>query len=183
MKYIIPVLVTSVLFCLICGCSTTREFQASEKKVTIMDFDAKRRGAYILPGTDGGRFVLVSEPAPDVASEITASLGLNADTIGDLTNVELKAEYAGKIIDLASRSQTLQVLRESLFRLSEMGASSDINSQQRVDLYLKVLDTVRLIAMTEFADSDASQDVKDATLKSFLSDTATGTVDIPSQTQ
>jgi hypothetical protein len=60
-----------------------------------------------------------------------------------------------------------------------MGASSDITAEQRVTLYAKVLDTVRLIAATEFADSDASKEVKDAVLKRFLLDTGIGTVVIP----
>ncbi len=160
------------------GCSTTRSIRVPDAGATVIDFGADRRGAYLVK-TEDGKCILVSEPAPDVAQEITGSLGLSADTIGDLAKPELKAAYANRVLDLASRSQTLQVLREALFRLSEMGASSDISTQQRIELYNAVLVTVRLIAATEFANSGASNEVKDTTLKKFLSDTASGTVTIP----
>jgi len=175
-KSIASILLVSLIF----GCSTTKKINVPDVGMTVIDYGPDRRGSYLLKTKDG-RHVIVSEPSPDVAQEITSSLGLSAKTIGDLVEPELKAAYANKVVDLASRSQTLQVLRESLFRLSEMGASSDITTGQRVALYKKVLDTIRLIALTEFADSGASKEVKDAALKKFLSDTSTGTVKIPEE--
>lgn len=173
-KSIVSILIVSLFL----GCSTTKKINVPDIGITVIDYGADRRGSYILNSKDG-KHIIVSEPSPDVAQEITSSLGLSAKTIGDLIEPELKAAYANKVVDLASRSQTLQVLRESLFRLSEMGASSEITAEQRVTLYKKVLDTIRLIAATEFANSDASKEAKDATLKKFLSDTSTGTVKIP----
>ena len=163
---------------LIIGCSTTKRINVPDVGITVIDYGADRRGAYLLK-SENGRHVIVSEPSPDVAKEITSSLGLSAETINDLVKPELKAAYANKVVDLASRSQTLQVLRESLFRLAEMGVGSDITTDQRVALYKKVLDTIKVIAVTELANSDASQEAKDAALKQFLSDTGTGTVTIP----
>ena len=171
-------IVATLLVSLVCGCSTTKRIDVPDVGITVIDYGADRRGSYLLK-TDKGKHVIVSEPSPDVAQEITSSLGLSAETISELAKPELKAAYANKVLDLASRSQTLQILRESLFRLSEMGASSDITIEQRVTLYTKILDTVRLIAATEFADSNASKEVKDATLKRFLSDTGSGTVVTP----
>jgi hypothetical protein len=173
-KTMISILIISLIY----GCSQTKKINVPDGGITVIDYGADRRGSYLMKAKDNG-YVIVSEPSPDVAQEITSSLGLSAETIGDLVKPELMAAYANKVVDLASRGQTLQVLRESLFRLSEMGASSDITTQQRVALYIKVLDTIRLIAATEFADSDASQEVKDATLKKFLADTETETVKIP----
>lgn len=164
------------LLILLCSCSTTKKIQVSqaENEMTVIDYSATRRGAYILKAMDG-RSIIVSEPAPDVAKEITTSLGLSAETISQIASPELKAAYASKVIDLASRSQTLQVLRESMFRLSEMGASSDLTVNQRVALFTKVLDTVKVIAATELSNSDAPKEVKKA-LKNFLENTGTGTI-------
>jgi hypothetical protein len=167
-----------VLLALVFGCSATRKIEVPNANVTVIDYGATRRGAYLFCSAEGGS-VLVSEPSPDIAKDIASSLGLSADTIGDLAKPELKAEYAAKVVDLASRSQTLQVLRESLFRLSEMGAGYELSVEQRVWLFSKVLDTVRLIAATEFANSEASEEVKAEALKRFLEDTETGTVKIP----
>ena len=173
-------LASILLLSLFLGCSTTKQINVPDDGLTVIDYAADRRGAYLMKVGDG-KYAIVSEPSPDVAKEITASLGLSADTIGDLASPELQAAYANKVVDLASRSQTLQVLREALFRLSEMGASSDITAVNRIELYKKVLDTVRLIAATEFADSGASQEIKDKTLNRFLDDTGKGTIPVPNQ--
>ncbi len=173
-------IVVTLMVGLICGCSATQRIEVPDAGATVIDYGADRRGAYLLKAGEG-KYIVISEPSPDVAQEITSSLGLSAQTIGDLAKPELKAAYANQVLDLASRSQTLQVLRESLFRLSEMGASSDISTEQRVQLYVAVLDTVRLIAATEFANSRAPEEVKQAELKRFLSNTAKGTVVIPNQ--
>jgi len=164
--------------CLASGCSATRKIEVSSSNgLTVIDYGASRRGAYLYDVN--GKPVIVSEPAPDIATEITSSLGLSAKTIGDIADPQLKADYAKKVVDLANRSQTLQVLRESLFRLSEMGASTELSADQRMEMFSKVLDTVRLIALTEFANSEAPEGVKEQAMKTFLQDTATGTVTIP----
>lgn len=169
-----------LILLILSACSPTRRIHDPVSKVTVIDYSASRRGAYILNGPNN-RAVIVSEPAPDIAKSITASLGLSAKTISDIAEPELKAKYASKVIDLANRSQTLQVLREALFRLSEMGASSNLSGDQRVVLYKKVLDTAKIIAATEFANSDAPEESKKAVLKDILSDVETGTVEIPSE--
>lgn len=167
-----------LLISFVLGCSTTKKISVPDAGITVIDYGADRRGSYVFK-TNKGKYVIVSEPSPDIALGITSSLGLSAETIGDLVKPDLKLAYAIKVVDLAKRSQTLQVLRESLFRLSEMGASSDIDVDQRVELYKKALDTIRIIAATELANSGASREVKDGILKKFLSDTSSGTIPIP----
>ncbi len=172
-KSIVIVLLASLLL----GCSSTRKIDVPSAGVTVIDYDANRRGSYILKTSDGKQ-VIVSEPSPDVAKEITASLGLSAETFGKLQEGDLQGEYANNVVDLASRSQTLQVLREALYRLSEIGVSSQLPPEQIAELYSKVLDTVVLMAATEFADSDADADSKKDLLKR-LDNVGTGTVVIP----
>jgi hypothetical protein len=169
-----------LMIAIVAGCAPTRRIHDPTSNVTVIDYSAGRRGAYIFKGADD-KTVIVSEPSPDIAKSITTSLGLSAETIGDIASPELKVAYAGKVIDLANRSQTLQVLREALFRLSEMGASYDLTKKQRVALYNKVLDTVKVIAATEFANSKAPAESKKALLKEILSDVGTGTVEVPGQ--
>lgn len=171
-------IVAILLAILLCGCSTTQKINVPDAGVTVIDYGPDRRGSYLMK-TDEGKHIIVSEPAPDVALEITRSLGLSATTIGNLADPNLKADYANKVVDLANRSQTLQVLRESLFRLSEMSASSDISEEQRVTLFTKVLDTVRVIAATELINVGASSGMEPDTLEVFLKDVLEGTVEIP----
>ena len=64
-------------------------------------------------------------------------------------------------------------------KLSIKRPYGDITVEDRVTLYIKVLDTVRLIAATEFANSEASQEVIDSTLEKFLLDTGEDTLEEP----
>lgn len=173
-------IVAILLAILLCGCSTTQKIDVPDTGFTVIDYGPDRRGSYLIK-TDEGKHIIVSEPAPDVGREITRSLGLSAKTIGNLVDPNLKADYANKVVDLANRSQTLQVLRESLFRLSEMSASSDISDEQRMSLFSKVLDTVKVIAATELINVGASSGMEADTLEVFLKDVLKGTVEIPTE--
>ncbi|MHC4759425.1 MAG: hypothetical protein ACYTE8_12280 [Planctomycetota bacterium] len=168
-------IIAILLSVLLCGCSTTKRINVPEAGITVIDYGAHRRGAYLLK-TNNGKQIIVSEPSPDVAKEITASLGLSASTIGTIKDPNLKAKYATNVVDLANRGQTLQVLREALFRLSEMGASSDISDEQRTILYSKVLDTIIMMEATAFANTDAPKEAK-ASLKNILSKVGRDTFD------
>jgi hypothetical protein len=173
--------ITAILILgLMSGCSTTRMIKVptDTNALTVIDYDATRRGTYILKTIDG-KTIIVSEPSPDVAKEITASLGLSAGTIGSIADPNLKVAYATKVIDLASRSQTLQVLRESLFRLSEMGASSDLTVDERIQLFNKVLDTIEVISVNEFAKDITPSPEKDRAMTNFLKNVGKGTVTLP----
>lgn len=172
----IPIMLIAIM---LSGCSGTNKFHDPKSGFTVIDYGAHRRGAYLLK-TEEGKNIIVSEPSPDVANEITTSLGLSADTFAKLEKAELKADYANKVVDLANRGQALQVLRECLFRLSEMGVSSDISAEQRVTLYKMVLDTVKVMEATRLANSDAPEEVK-MTLKDFLKDVSIGTVTPPNE--
>lgn len=157
---------------LLFGCNGTKTLELPDTGAMVIDYPASRRGAYVL--LHDKKMYLVSEPAPDVATEITASLGLSAQAIGQVQDPELKAEYATKVVDLASRSQTLQVLREALFRLAEMGQNTELTANQRAQLFEKVLDSIIVIAATEFAKTNLPPDVK----KSFLDSVQKNSVDL-----
>lgn len=171
-KQTIAILIVS----LTCGCSTTRviEVPTNKNNLMVIDYDATRRGTYVFKNKEG-KIIFVSEPSPDVAKELTASLGLSAGTIGKIVDPNLRVEYASKVIDLASRSQTLQVLRESLFRLSEMGASTDLSVETRVQLFQKVLDTIEVISVQEFANGIPPSPDKDKAMINFLDRVGKGT--------
>ncbi|MHC4645488.1 MAG: hypothetical protein ACYTBJ_08295 [Planctomycetota bacterium] len=169
-----------LLMSLACGCSATKLIRVPAAGVAVIDYGPDRRGSYILTSKDG-KHVIVSEPSPDVAKQITSSLGLSAKTFGQLEGVDFKAKYADEVVDLARRGQTLQVLRECLFRLSEMGASSDISPEQRVDLYIKVLDTITVMEATKLVSVGGASGMDPNTLEGLLKDVLPGTVKIPQE--
>lgn len=158
-----------------CSSTSTIKVPNTPGGVTVIDYGAERRGAYLFQDSEG-RHVLVSEPSPDVARDVTSAIELSASTIGEVADPKAKLDYASKVVDLASRSQTLQVLREALFRLAEMGAATDLTVEQRMAIYLAVLDTVRIIAATEFVKTDAPDAAKDQVLERFLGEVGPGTL-------
>jgi len=164
------------LIVMLCGCSMTRKIDVPNDGVTVIDYTAEHRGAYLH--VKDGNLSIVSEPSPDAAKEITASLGLKASSLEGIANPELKAEYANKVVDLASRSQSLQVLREAMYRLSEIGTSQNLKPDQIAGLYIKVLKTVETIALTEFANT-IPVDARGEVMKQHLSGDGTGTITIP----
>jgi hypothetical protein len=124
----------------------------------VVDYEATRRGTYLFKvGTNPTQYVVISEPPPDIAKEITTSLGLSAESIGQIAGGEAKLEYASKVIDLAKRSQTLQVLREALFRLSEMSLSAQLTTDQRLAMFERVLRTTETLADAELRQQAAAE--------------------------
>jgi type III secretion system FlhB-like substrate exporter len=137
------------------GCQSTKRIDTN-LGVSVIDYSANRRGTYLIDKDKAP--LIISEPAPDVATEIIAALGISGESIGDIGSAELKAEYASKVVDLAKRSQTLQVLRESLFRLSEMSINTDVPPETRIALFIQVLETVKTIALTELVEGVPEDD-------------------------
>ncbi|MCA9801329.1 MAG: hypothetical protein KC777_05055 [Cyanobacteria bacterium HKST-UBA02] len=100
----------------------------------LVDYDATRRGAYILQKDSGAR--VCAEPAPDVAlesiSRIIAELRLAQQNADGKAQIELST----KVVELAGRSQLVLILRESLYRLCEQDtivllAKSELASEQK----------------------------------------------------
>lgn len=167
MKNIQKIAILSFICFSFVGCKSTRKITVSSDEFSVIDYGVERRGAYIIRNNEG-KYTIVSEPSPDAAKEITTSLGLSADTINEIAGLKVQGEYANKVIDLAKRSQTIQVLREALFRLSEMSANSNLGNEEKVKVFNKVLDTIVLMAVTEFSNSDAPETAKEEVLKSFF---------------
>lgn len=133
------------------GCARTQMIAVSED-VAVIDFSAERRGAYILHGT--GKPTVFSEPSPDVAVAFKRVIEGGVTAIpGGPGEVQAKIDLAKQIVDLANRSQTLQIQREALYRLVELSANGCIDKNNVDDLYLKVLETISVIALTELTNS------------------------------
>lgn len=117
-------------------------------KPYLIDYDASRRGAYVLPA---GSARVCAEPAPDVAIEsitkIIAELKIPNSNVDASTQVELST----KVVELAGRTQLVLILRESLYRLCEQGLNGTLSNEQINDRYKQVLDTIVLLARSDLA--------------------------------
>ena len=107
----------------------------------VVDYTATRRGAYIrmLPeGAERPRTIICAEPAPDVAATLTTDLQA--------------------ITDLARRSQTLQMMREALYRLSELQANTGMDPERAAQVYLEVIKAMQAMAYAELGNSALDAD-------------------------
>lgn len=135
------------------GCGTGfREIQSNGSY--WFKYDAEMRGAILLVRSDVNNAVsYCAEPAPDIAMERAGKL--IADYGNDLINIGVEGSYATEALDLAKRSQTLMFLRESLYRLCELSINTDITTAQAVELYTKVLDSMKEFYKVEVSNADA----------------------------
>lgn len=157
---------------LTCGglaaCQSTKSY-ALRSGMDVVAYDASRRAAYIREvDLDKPRLFVIAEPSPDVATEYTALIDASVSGLEGLEAAKLKAEFNSKVIDLARRSQTLQILRESLYRLSELTANGVIKEDDAKQIYLEVLQSVQVIALTELGNSDMPEEVKTRVADEFF---------------
>lgn len=159
---------------LLSGCASltapARTHALEPGKPYAIDYDATRRGAYILPAD--GSMKICAEPSPDVAMEsitkIIAELKLAQADVDAKTQMELQQ----RIVELAGRSQLVLVLRESLYRLCEQGVNQHLSNDQIAALYSQALDTVLKLAETDLAkeQKEIIENLKDPALRKVFED-------------
>lgn len=155
------------------GCSTPKQVKLDEDGyASVVIFKAEKRGVYFIKKPDGTLAVL-SEPSPDVTKEFTASLDAMAKHLSTDAEGSVKAGFETQVVDLAKRSQTLQILRESLFRLSEMNANGGITPEAKA-LYERVLKSVEMIALAELGNSGLPDKAKEQVVADFYGKVGSG---------
>lgn len=157
------------------GCATVtspmRTHALENGKPYAIDYDATRRGAYILPGD--GSMKVCAEPAPDVAMESITSIIANLKLAQPNADASAQIELQQKIVELAGRTQLVLVLRESLYRLCEQGVNGQLNNEQIAMLYKQALDTVLRLADTDLAKEQRAiiENLKDPALREIFTKT------------
>lgn len=106
----------------------------------ILSIDAKQRNVISAPvplplpaDADARILRFCSEPPPDVFTAIASSLGLKAATGTDKTRQDISAELQQTISENAStieRSQTVNILREAMFRNCERYLNGAISPEE-----------------------------------------------------
>jgi len=164
------------------GCSSVTTFSVSKGRLSVIDYDAKRRGVYVQDFNGGKpKIIVVSEPSPDVAEQYTAMIRGSAGALGKISDANISIQFSTQLIDLAKRSQTLQVLREALFRLNELYANGALRPEDVKELYGKVLISVEMISAAELsrATKDLNLDpnvMKESLEQMFISNIPTENV-------
>ncbi len=137
--------------------------------VIVVQYKATDRAAYIRKINVSGeeRTVLVAEPSPDAALQFKSAIDLAVQGIEGQIDASAKGELATSIVDLAKRSQALQIQREAYYRLSEMLANGFIDQTDAKPLFESVLQATADIAKAELVRANTKDtEVKtDAVLK------------------
>ncbi|HEY9720107.1 MAG TPA: hypothetical protein V6C69_21690 [Trichormus sp.] len=133
----IPVLLLS-------GCATltspARIHPLTPNAPYIADMDASRRIAILLPRPDGKGVMYCAEPSPDVAYNSVISLVASIQLQNPSVDASTQLQFQQSVVELAQRTETIQFLREALYRLCEQslnGTMSQASVQQEYDNALK----------------------------------------------
>lgn len=140
---------------LVSGCRTFTK-PAHAKAIEVdnvlwMDFDATRRGGVII-STDS-KFKVLFEPTPDVAVASVAEI-ITKLSITNQISAENSVKITESLTSLGEVTATVKALRESLFRISELAANNQIDSNQTVMLYTNALEAVIKLAQSQANKSD-----------------------------
>jgi hypothetical protein len=141
--------------------SPARKHELDASKPYWIDYDAYRRGALFIPmSTAQGKVIRTcAEPPPDVAMQFVDKFIAKGGN-GEIS-AEASAEISQNALQLAQRTQTIQFLRESLFRLCEISLNMQLTSDKVSELYNKVLDAAKSMAEAEKLSADkAATDAK-----------------------
>lgn len=121
---------------LVSGCaelnSIYRKGALSPATGGVVTIDAKQRNLLFVPETDAGKVTkwrMCAEAAPDVFSALSSSLGAEAALGGTSKQARLAVAMAESAATI-ERTQTVNLLRESLYRTCERYLSGGLDSTQ-----------------------------------------------------
>lgn len=142
-----------VLLVVLAGCasftSPARKHELDASKPNWLEYDAYRRGALFVPisTAQGKTFRTCAEPPPDVAMQLVDKFTAKGGS-GDVS-AEVSAEISQNALQLAQRTQMIQFLRESLFRLCEISMNMQFSPADVAGMYGKVIDSAKAMAEAE----------------------------------
>lgn len=133
-----------------------------DKRIVYLKYDATNKKAYSL-----------SEPPPDAILERTTklanSLAVENKTSNTNLNTDQKLELASKVVTLGERTVAVNVLRDALFRLSELNIN---NENKKLEdgykiLFDSILSTAKKIALADLKNAEAKKIDAEFKLKSL----------------
>jgi hypothetical protein len=124
-------------------------------------YEASRRGGFLV-GADS-KMKMCAEPAPDVALARTVEFVGKGSYQG--ASAEAQAKLAEQLAQLGGRTQTVLILRESLFRLCELSINNPAFPPTELKvLYKEVLDSVVDLAKADVTNAQAAEKKAEAAL-------------------
>lgn len=143
-------LITSISILMLSSCTTVKIVSSPNLQAKSMKLKGDKRVSYFIYDVQTNKTYTLSEPPPDAILEKSLSALTKVDVEGKATG-ELKLDLAAKVIQLGERTVAVNILRDALFRLSEMNIN---NRNQPLDPGYKSLFDSILIASKSIAISD-----------------------------
>jgi hypothetical protein len=139
-----------------------REEKLEANQAYWFHYEAARRGGFLV-GADS-KIKMCAEPAPDVALARTIELVGKGSFQG--ATGEAQAKLAEQLAQLSGRTQTVLILRESLFRLCELSINnSALTPTELKGLYKDVIDAVVQLATADVTNAQAEEKKANAALE------------------
>jgi hypothetical protein len=120
-----------------------------------LKLNGERRVSFVIYDSESKRTYILNEPPPDVMMERAATIINNIDVKSKTTDTDVntnqKIELANKVIQLGERTVAVNILRDALYRLSEMNVN---NRNSKLDesyktLYDSILSISKQIALAD----------------------------------
>lgn len=154
-KRIIVVLSVVPVMLLFTGCATltgpARVHPLKPNAPYLADYDASRRGAILLQRPDGKGMMYCAEPSPDVAYNSVLSLVASIQLQNPSVDASTQLSFQQSVVQLAQRTETIQFLREALYRLCEQGLNGTMSQAAVEQEYDNALKTALALAEADLA--------------------------------
>ena len=121
-----------------------------------ISYDASRRGSLIYKG-EGNKMIMLSEPPPDVATKLATDLGAKVK-INDQVDASLYMSTTKSIAELGKRTASVNMLRDALYKLSEMRMSNPIIDSTTSSLFKDILKAIENMHKAEMEAEKTKQD-------------------------
>lgn len=132
-----------VLWTIISCSSASKISELKDNSGTVfanhISYDASRRGSLIYKDAKNN-LVVISEPPPDVATKLATDLGAKVNVNGAV-ETEAYLSTSKAIAELGKRTAAVNMLRDALYKMSEMSLSQTLDSTT-VKLFNKILTSV-----------------------------------------
>ena len=155
---------------LLLKCSSYNLVSEKEMLAKGLKLKGDKRVSYFIYDANLKRTFTLSEPPPDAILEKTTKIANNViaknETAKTNVTADQKLELANKVITLGERTVAVNILRDALFRLSEMNVNNRNTALETSykSLFDSILSVSRTIAIADKAKSD-SEKAKQETAK------------------
>lgn len=135
--------------------------QYGKTKATHVSYDASRRGSLIYE--NDGKMTMLSEPPPDIATKLATDLGAKVNGVDEL-DIEAYLSTSKEIASLGKRTASVNMLRDALYKLSEMRMSGNIDADTK-ELFCEILGAIKEMHKLEMEAEKTAQKAEETKQK------------------